>query len=126
MSNERGHVISVVEAASFGRPKKTGEELRNLIRTLAAAVNSQMVDEDIEWIAREIEAKQGIKAGLGAIVDREDFVPWLDDAKSKIDPFYWTRYRKFTLMDGLPPDFVISMDKVSDTILSRLGNPDRV
>ena len=124
MSSEHDHLMSVVEMALFDQPKKTEDELRNMIRGLAAAVAPGMGDEDIERIAREIEVRQGIKAGLGAIVDSEDFVPWLDDAKPGIEPFYWTRYRKFVLQNGLPKDVVITMDKVTDIILSRLGNPE--
>ena len=124
MSSEHDHLMSVVEMALFDQPKKTEDELRNMIRGLAAAVAPGMGDEDIERIAREIEVRQGIKAGLGAIVDSEDFVPWLDDAKPGIDPFYWDRYRKFVLQNGLPKDVVIAMDKVTDIILSRLGNPE--
>ena len=125
MSSEREKVMSVVEMALFDQPRKTEEELRNMIRNLADTLAPGMDDEDIEWIAREIEVKQGIKAGLGAVVDSEEFVPWLDDAKPGIEPFYWTRYRKYALQTGLPRNVVISMDRVTDTILSRLENPQR-
>ena len=125
MNSKREEMLSVVEMALFDQPRKTEGELRSMIRDLAATLAPGMVDEDIEWIAREIEVKQGIKAGLGAVVDSEEFVPWLDDAKPGIEPFYWSRYRKYAIQTGLPRDVVTSMDKVTDTILSRLENPER-
>ncbi len=125
VSSKREEIMSVVEMALFDQPRKTEEELRNMILGLAATLAPGMDGEDIEWIAREIEVRQGIKAGLGAVVDSEEFVPWLDDAKPGIEPFYWSRYRKYAIQTGLPRDVVISMDKVTETVLSRLENPER-
>ncbi|MBY6136353.1 Z1 domain-containing protein [Nocardioides marinus] len=118
-------VKNMVEMGLFNQPRKTEDELRSMIRGVAGAVAPGLGDAEIEHIAREIEHKQGIKAGLGAVVDSEDFEPWLDDAKSSIEPFYWNRYQKLLLQNGMPKDVVISTDKVTDKILSRLGNPDK-
>lgn len=118
-------VKNMVESGLFNQPRKTEDELRNMIRGVADLVAPGLSDEEIEQIAREIEHKQGIKAGLGAVVDSEDFEPWLDDAKPSIEPFYWNRYQKLLLQNGLPKDVVISTDTVTDKILSRLGNPEK-
>lgn len=118
-------VKNMVEMGLFNKPRKTEDKLRSMIRAVAAAVPPGLAEEEIELIAREIEHKQGIKAGFGAVVDGEDFEPWLDDAKPSIEPFYWNRYQKLLLQNGLPKDVVISTDKVTDKILSRLGNPEK-
>ena len=118
-------VKNMVEMGLFNQPRKTEDELRTMIRGVAGAVAPGLGNGAIEQIAREIEHKQGIKAGLGAVVDSEDFEPWLDDAKPSIEPFYWNRYQKLLLQNGLPKDVVISTDKVTDKILSRLGNPNK-
>lgn len=118
-------VKNMVESGLFNQARKTEDELRSMIRGVAALVPPGLSDEEIEQIAREIEHKQGIKAGLGAVVDSEDFEHWLDDAKPSIEPFYWNRYQKLLLQNGLPKDVVISTDTVTDTILSRLGNPEK-
>ncbi len=118
-------VKNMVEMGLFNQARKTEDELRNMIRKVAEAVFSGLSDEEVEQIAREIEHKQGIKAGLGAVVDSDEFEPWLDDAKPGIEPFYWKRYQKLLLQNGLPKDVVISTDKVTDKILSRLGNPEK-
>lgn len=118
-------VKNMVESGLFNQARKTEDEIRKMIRGVATLVPPGLSDEEIEQIAREIEHKQGIKAGLGAVVDSEDFEPWLDDAKPSIEPFYWNRYQKLLLQNGLPKDVVISTDTVTDKILSRLGNPEK-
>lgn len=118
-------VKNMVESGLFNQARKTEDELRIMIRGVAALVPPGLTDEEIEQIAREIEHKQGIKAGLGTVVDSEDFEPWLDDAKPSIEPFYWNRYQQLLLQNSLPKDVVISTDAVTDKILSRLGNPDK-
>lgn len=118
-------LVNVVESALFNQPRKTEEELRDLIGALAKAVAPGLNPDTLEQVAREIETKQGIKAGLGAVVDGDEFEPWLDDAKVKIEPFYWQRYQKLLLQNGLPRDVVTSTDKVTDKILGRLGDPEK-
>ncbi|MBO9445736.1 Z1 domain-containing protein [Ruegeria sp. R14_0] len=125
MSEAIETVKNMVEMGLFNQPRKPEDELRSMIRGVAAAVAPHLAEEEIEHIAREIEHNQGIKAGLGAVVDSDDFEPWLDDAKPSINPFYWNRYQKLLLQNGLPKDVVISTDKVTDKILSRLGNPNK-
>ncbi|NKM65287.1 endonuclease [Rhizobium leguminosarum bv. viciae] len=124
MTPAQSSLLSVVESALFDQPRKTEPELRTLITSLNAALQAGLSVDEVEQVARTVEEKNGIRAGLGAIVDGPDFIPWLDDAKSAIDPYYWTRYRKLLIQQGLPKDVVISLDTVTDTILSRLGNPN--
>lgn len=88
MSGAFEQLRNVVESALFDQPRRTEEELRTMIRDLGKVIAPSLSVEDMERLAREIEVKQGIKAGLGAVVDSEDFEPWLDDAKSSIEPFY--------------------------------------
>lgn len=125
MSGAFEQLRNVVESALFDQPRRTEEELRTMIRDLGKVIAPSLSVEDLERLAREIEVKQGIKAGLGAVVDSEDFEPWLDDAKSSIEPYYWNRYRKLLLHNGLPKEVVLATDKVTDKILGRLGNPNK-
>jgi len=125
MNDKINTVKSMVEMGLFNQPRKTEDELRAMIRGIAATAAPNLGEDEIEYIAREIEHNQGIKAGLGAVVDSEDFEPWLDDAKPTITPFYWDRYKMLLLQKGLPNDVIISTDTVTDKILSRLGNPHK-
>jgi hypothetical protein len=121
--SSRQQVLDMVEAGLFNQPPRPEDELRTFINNIASAVSSNLSDLELEDIAREIESKQGIKVGLGAIVDSAKFKPWLDDAKSEIDPFYWKRYEKLLLKKGLPRDVITGTDIVTDKILGRLGSP---
>lgn len=119
-------LLSMVESGLYNQPRKSEEELREFIKGLAGVVAPKLDNEELEQIARHVEAKQGIKAGLGSVVDSNEFRPWLDDAKANINPFYWKRYEKLLLQSGLPRDVVTATDKVTDKILSRLGNPSEL
>ncbi|EJO3993629.1 TPA: Z1 domain-containing protein [Vibrio vulnificus] len=121
--SSRQQVLDMVEAGLYNQPRKSEDELRGLVKNIAKIVDGNLDDSVIEEIAREIESKQGIKVGLGAIVDCAKFRPWLDDAKPEIDPFYWKRYEKLLLKNGLPRDVITGTDIVTDKILGRLGNP---
>jgi hypothetical protein len=81
--------------------------------------------EEAEELARLIEEKYGISMGLGAIVDAEDFRPWLHDARinGEIREFYWSRYRKLLNLQGLPKSVIDATDEVTDRVLDRLGDP---
>ena len=125
MNKAAESVKNTVEMALLERSRPTDDELRNLVKGIAKAIAPNLDDVEIEEIAREIEYNLGIKAGLVSIVDSDDFEPWLEDAKSTIVPFYWTRYKKLLVQKGLPQDVIISTDTVTDKILSRLGNPNK-
>ncbi|MCL1115143.1 Z1 domain-containing protein [Shewanella basaltis] len=121
--SSRQQVLSMVESGLFGQSPKPEKELRQLVKGIAGVIDSSLSEEDIESVAREIESKQGIKVGLGSVVDSKKFKPWLDDAKPLIEPFYWKRYEKLLLQNGLPRDVVTGTDIVTDKLLGRLGNP---
>ena len=63
--------------------------------------------------------------GFGAIVDAEDFRPWLHDARinGEVGDFYWSRYRRLLNLKGLPKSVIDATDEVTDRVLDRLGDP---
>ena len=84
-------------------------------------------DDEIELLARRFEEELGVTMELGAILDDRNFTPWLDQAKTSIDPYYWDRYKQLMQDKGFStgPDGVITkLDEITDKILSRLGNPE--
>ncbi|GAB5436842.1 Z1 domain-containing protein [Falsiruegeria mediterranea] len=117
------NLINTVEMALFAQPPKTEAELRKFIKAMQPIVAPSLSEDDCEVIARQIEEKEGVRAGLGALLAAGDFEPWLDEAKPGIQPFYWDRYKKQLLRDGLPRDVITSTDEVTDRILGQLGNP---
>lgn len=80
-------------------------------------------DDKLEELICDIEERFGTTMGLGVIVDDKAFCQWLDEAKAKIDPFYWNRYRQLLVSKELPLDVVTAIDEVTDRILACLGNP---
>lgn len=126
MSDAYERLDATISQAILGVPKKLPDELRAFIYELNKYVVGGVVDEDgRERLARSIEARYAVSMGLGAIVDDGSFEPWLDEAKKSIDPFYWKRYQKLMVKDGLPEDVVTKLDLVTDQIVSRLGNPNK-
>ncbi len=126
LEDPKNIVKSMVERGLLHQPRKTEDELRIFIQNITSANNFNLPNTEIEQIAREIEHKQGIKAGLASVVvDTKDFEPWLDSAKSSIEPFYWRRYQELLVKNGLPKDVILSTDTVTDKILSRLGDPKK-
>lgn len=105
----------------------TAQSIRDIIGQLRSTPMflGKVDDDDAEELARIIEEKYGISMGLGAVVDAEDFRPWLHDARinGEIGEFYWSRYRKLLNLKGLPKSVVDATDEVTDRVLDRLGNP---
>jgi hypothetical protein len=126
MSDSYDKLDATVSQAILGDEKKSPEELRELIGTLNTYVTGGAVDvDDLEKLARSIETRYSVSMGMGAIVDDGNFEPWLDAAKKDIDPFYWKRYQKLLVKNGLPQDVVTKLDYVTDQILGRLGDPNK-
>lgn len=105
----------------------TAESIRNIIGQLRdmSMFAGMVEDDDAEELARLIEEKYGISMGFGAVVDAEDFRPWLHDARinGEIGDFYWGRYRKLLNLKGLPKSVIDATDEVTDRVLDRLGDP---
>ena len=106
----------------------TAQSIRDIIAQLrdTPMFASKIEDADAEELARLIEEKYGISMGLGAIVDAEDFRPWLHDARinGEVGDFYWNRYRRLLNLKGLPKSVIDATDEVTDRILDRLGDPN--
>ncbi|GMV69954.1 MAG: hypothetical protein AMXMBFR76_23930 [Pseudomonadota bacterium] len=109
------------------RGPHTAESIRDIIAQLrdTPMFAGKVSDYEAEELARLIEEKYGISMGFGAIVDAEDFRPWLHDARinGKVGDFYWSRYRQLLNLQGLPKSVIDATDEVTDRVLDRLGNP---
>ena len=105
----------------------TAQSIRDIIAQLRGTpmFAGKVEDDDAEELARLIEEKYGISMGLGAVVDAEDFRPWLHDARinGEVGDFYWGRYRRLLNLKGLPKSVIDATDEVTDRVLDRLGNP---
>lgn len=124
MSSLEG-MTSVYMASQTG--PHTAQSIRDIVAQLrdTPMFAGKVEDDEAEELARLIEEKYGISMGLGAIVDAEDFRPWLHDARinGEIGDFYWNRYRRLLNLKGLPKSVIDATDEVTDRVLDRLGDP---
>ncbi len=125
-------ILSSLEGmTSMYMASQPGPHTAHSIREIIAQLRETMMfadkvsDDDAEELARLIEEKYGISMGFGAIVDAEDFRPWLTDARinNEIGDFYWGRYKQLLNKNGLPKSVIDATDEVTDRVLDRLGNP---
>lgn len=125
-------VLSSLEGmTSMYMASQTGPHTAQSVRDIIAQLRGtpmfagKVEDDEAEELARLIEEKYGISMGLGAIVDAEDFHPWLHDARinGEIGDFYWSRYRRLLNLKGLPKSVIDATDEVTDRVLDRLGDP---
>ena len=80
-------------------------------------------DSEAEQLAREFEAIHGVTMDLGSVLQAEEFEPWLGDAKTSIDPYYWERYRRLLAAHGFSSQVLGGLDDVTDRVLGLMGNP---
>ena len=84
-----------------------------------------VTDDAAEQLALEFEAIHGVTMKIGAVLEEQGFVKWLDDARSKIDFHFWSRYRKLLAKDRFSSQVLATLDSVSDRTLGLLENPKR-
>lgn len=104
----------------------TQDLLRSTISNVRAMpLFASISDEDAEVLARQLEAKLDVSMARGAQLTTPDFRPWLPSRIKDISPFYWDRYRKLIVQQGLPPGVISSLDEVTDRITGLLEDPEK-
>lgn len=104
---------------------RTAASIRAMIDQMRALpMFGDVSNEQAERLARLLEERNGIHMGVGAIVDTPEFRPWLHEARARIEPHYWGRYKKLLQSKKLPADVITSTDSITDSILDRMGNPE--
>lgn len=100
----------------------TESEIIELASALRFIPHYSVTDEEYDQIIRRLHESLTIYMGLGNYVE-DNSEPWLFARKAEIDPFYWGRYKSDLLRQGWSHHVVNSLDKVTDQILDRLGDP---
>jgi hypothetical protein len=121
----------VIYTLSQQPESKTAEIIRQLI---AFESNNpldpiELTSEQVESIAKQVEYQFGLTMKEGTlIVDDDNFEPWLPDKKASesFTPYFWERYEQLLLQRGFAPPVVSSIDNVTDKIVGRLEDPDKV
>ncbi|WP_331351778.1 Z1 domain-containing protein [Cellvibrio sp. UBA7671] len=97
-------------------------EIVTLASALRVIPNYWITDDEYDQIIMRLHESLTIYMGLGSCVE-DNSTPWLLARKAEIDPFYWGRYKSDLLRQGWPHPVVDSLDKVTDQILDRVGDP---
>lgn len=101
------------------------EAIRRTIGQVALLPMFSPSQVDVDRLEEVLVAKYQVSMTEGAVLVDEDHKPWLSQNKSKIDWYYWRRYRKYLSQLGLPPGVINTLDEVTDRILGLVENPLR-
>ena len=107
--------------ALLGAELPTRETVRAYIRearSLCPGVSDEQADEIAVWF----ETIHGVAMTVGAALQERGFEPWLDDARSQIEPYYWNRYRQLLVSRDFSAQVLATLDSVTDRILGLLEN----
>ena len=114
--------LRTMVGALLGRELPTQEKIREYV-TQARLVCPGVTDEETEEVIRWFETVHGVTMTDGAALQEAGFEPWLEDARSGLDPYYWDRYRKLLVSRNFSRHVLATMDSVTDRILGLLENP---
>ncbi len=84
-----------------------------------------VTDTEAEELAIEFETVHGVRMTDGASLQDPEFEPWLGEARSGIDFYYWNRYRRLMEEKRLSSQVLGGLGNVTDRILGLLENPER-
>jgi hypothetical protein len=103
-------------------PPPTEAEIDDILARMSSAFAAN-ANTTLE-ARRLLHARFAIRMDLGStLTGNEDHVPWSDEMRGSIDPFYWTRYREFLIRGGWSPLVASTLDRSTEELLDLLGNP---
>ena len=126
MVDPLSNLESMVAAGLANRQGPTGDDIRKLIGDLRQlSIFDGVTEEDAERLAKLFEERVSITQHLGSILIERDHQPWLDAARARIDPYYWSRYRQHLIQEGFPTAAVTTLDGVTERVLGLMQDPLR-
>ena len=114
--------LRTMVGALLGQELPTQEKIREYVNQ-ARPVCPAVMDEEAEEAIRWFETVHGVTMTDGAALQETGFEPWLEDARSALDPYYWERYRRLLVSRHFSRHVLATMDSVTDRILGLLENP---
>ena len=114
--------LRVMVEGLLARELPTQSRIREVIAEVRPACPG-VTDAEAEDLALEFETVHGVRMTDGAALQDPEFEPWLDGARSDIDFYYWTRYRRLMAERGLSGQVLGGLGNVTDRILGLLENP---
>lgn len=117
---------SMVGAALARESRPTPQRVRELIGAVRGTPLFNTVDDDAaESLAKRFEERLGVTMKIGSVLVERGHLPWLADARARITPYYWDRYRRFLIDRGFPIAVITTLDAETDRILGLMENPSR-
>lgn len=122
--NELQTLKEAVGAVLAQEQSLTAEMIRTWIARMRQPFPS-VTDEQAEALAREFESIHAVSMDLGSTLEAPGFEPWLDAARAEIDPYYWSRYRRFLVRKQFSNQVLAAIDDVTNRTLGLLENPKK-
>ena len=118
------HKLKAAVSGVLGTDLPTQEGIRECIGLLRRSFPS-VTDEEANKLAFWFEEVHGVTMRDGAALQDIGFEPWLEDARSGLDPYYWDRYHQLLVSKDFSGQVLATLDSVTDRILGFLENPTR-
>ncbi|MBW2662973.1 MAG: hypothetical protein JRD93_13505 [Deltaproteobacteria bacterium] len=100
----------------------TREFIREKVDTASALVGENITSVEKDELVKYLESQFDVTMNIGAVI-QEEFEPWLESAKAKIEPYFWDRYKKLLQNKGFGLRVIPKLDQITDKILGLLENP---
>ena len=118
---------TMVGAQLAKEPLPSPERIRELIHQVRQLpMFGDITNLMVEKLALEFEAQHGVSMNIGSILRGQDYEPWLDTSRAKIEPYYWTRYKSLLTEKTFSSQVLATLDNVTDRILGLLENPAKL
>ena len=126
MTDPLSNIESMVAASLANEQNPTAEGIRELINGLRKLpLFEGVTQEAAENLAQRFEERISITQHIGSVLVERGHQPWLDAARARIEPYYWSRYRQHLIQEGLPNAAVTTLDDVTDRVLGLMQDPMR-
>ena len=96
--------------------------IKDKVDTFSAPFGGNITSVEKHELVKYLEAQFDVTMHIGAVI-QEEFEPWLESAKAKIEPYFWDRYKKLLQKKGFGLRVIPKLDQITDKILGLLENP---
>ena len=116
------NVVSAVQVLLPTDRVATEDEIQDIVDRMAMGFGLTPAQRDT--VLAKVLARALVKMDTGYALKEIDHVPWVNDRRREIDPFYWERFKLYLQKEGWPGGVITGLDKTTEEILDLLGNPD--
>ncbi|MFN8613900.1 MAG: Z1 domain-containing protein [Vulcanimicrobiota bacterium] len=89
-------------------------------RFMELGLNSQDLDEIVKQLETALSVTIGKELTLRG---RAEHMPWIGQARQELQWRFWSRYKDYQIVSGLPENVVDALDRITDKILGLTGDP---